>query len=155
MADYKRLKIFIGGFLIVYFVVGFFTRYIPKGEIFPFFSWRLFQSIPNTIVEYGVMISIYNGKPFQPPRLFQDAKGIIPQSDSINAREIIQNLGRAHAKNQIEKRENLRKLFEKNFLKLPARYQLIRMRYNPIQKWKSGESQTQYLQIFTAGEYQL
>ena len=155
MLSYNRLKIFIGGFLIVYFVIGFLTRYIPKGEVFPFFSWKLFDSIPNTSTEYGVLVSIYNGKSFQPPRLFKDAKGIIPQYDSIQARNIIQNMGKAHVKAQIEERERLRRLFEKNFLKLPARYQLIRMRYNPLQRWKNGESQTQYLQIFTAGEYQL
>jgi DNA primase large subunit len=84
-----------------------------------------------------------------PPRLFQEAKEIIHESESIIARRLIQDFGKAYQNMEIREADELRKLFEANFIKSPAKYRLIRMIHNPVERWKTGRYEIINMQEFT------
>jgi predicted DCC family thiol-disulfide oxidoreductase YuxK len=146
----NTFNLFIIGFIFLYFMVGTITGFLGVKEIFPFFSWSLFSRVPNkTTSEYAVIVSTYNGMTVFPPRLFQEAKEIIHESESIIARRLIQDFGKAYQNMEIREADELRKLFEANFIKSPAKYRLIRMIHNPVERWKTGRYEIINMQEFT------
>lgn len=147
--------LFIIGFIFLYFIIGMATGFSGANEIFPFFSWRLFAHIPDNTSEYAIIVEVFNGTTVSPPQLFQEAKGIIKESDSIIAHKLIQNFGKAYERKDIQEAEELRRLFEANYIKGPARYRLIRIIYNPVERWKTGSYEMINIQEFEVGRNKL
>lgn len=151
--------LFIIGFIILYFLIGMVTGFLRGKEIFPFFSWSLFSNIPNKTNEYTIIVDVYNGMIVSPPQLFQEAKEIIRQFDSRNisppasiiAYYLMQDFGKAYERGEIQKAEKLRRLFEANYIKAPARYRLVRLIYNPVERWKTGKYEMINIQEFSVG----
>lgn len=139
MRSYSALKLFLLLCIATYFTIGLLTEIFGKQEIIPIYSWFLFITVPNEKVEYAVLLYEYHGKVFQPPIFFQEAKGIVNQPTSAVALSNIQDFGRAESAGNKEESERVRKLFEQNFLPPPARYELVRLRYDPVQRWRKGE----------------
>lgn len=154
-----KYNIFVIGFISLYFLFGMLTALLGAKEIFPFFSWSLFSFIPNENREYAIIVYEYDGIIVSPPQLFQqlfqEAKGIIRQSDSIIAHNLIQDFGNAYEGNEIRKAEKIRKLFNANFIKTPAQYSLIRIIYNPIERWKTGKYEFIKIREFMVGTHAL
>lgn len=109
-------------------------------EIFPFFGWSLFSKVPNLESRYSVVIDQHDGRPVDPPVSFLQAPGSIVIGNRFIARKLIQRLGRAHDKGETEEVERLRQLLEHNYLQGRVHYELLFERYQPLQKWKTGES---------------
>ena len=149
MEKREYTALFIIGFIFLYFLVGMLTGFLGIKEIFPFFSWNLFGHIPNKTNEYAIIVDVYNGTTVSPPQLFQEAKGVVRQSSSIIAYYLIQDFGKAYERREMQKSERLRELFEANFIKAPAQYRLIRIIYNPLERWKTGRYERINIQEFT------
>lgn len=140
--NYTLLKKLLIIFLVVYFIGGLATKALPAWKdksIIPFYSWFLFDKVPNKDrTTSAVRIIEYRGDIFQPPLLFTEAEGVVTEPRSPKARDVIQNLARSIARSQEEQSRFLREAFEQNFLPSCVRYEVISLEYNPIERWKTG-----------------
>ncbi len=136
-----------GSGLLLYFVVGISTAILHGDEVYPFVSWFLFTTVPQERIDYGLLIYEFDGKTVEPPRLYQEAHGIVPDADSMTAYRVIQQIGKAKADNQTEELRTLVALLEDSFLQAPARYELVRIRYRPLERWRTGIYQMERLGV--------
>lgn len=137
----RKYSLLIIGFICTYFLVGMITGFLGAKEIYPFFSWNLFSYVPNMTSEYAIIVYEYDDITLSPPQLYQQAKGILRQSNSITAYYLIQDFGRAYENKERGEAERLQKLFEANYIEAPAKYRLIRIFFNPLERWKTGKYQ--------------
>lgn len=143
------MRIFVISFLILYFILGKSTDYFRTGEIFPIYSWQLFSFVPQkTITEFAIEIQELQGKKLETPQLFQNMRSIIPGASLFTAYRTIQNLGRAQTRNNSIKTEKLKKQFEDLYLKLPAKYDLIQITFDPLERWENGTYQKTHIKTF-------
>ena len=140
LADHIRLKKFIAMYLLFYFAAGLVARGISGQEIFPFFSWFLFDKVPNIKHKYMVRITNYKNEELKHPKFFSDAGGIVKDPHSVVADSLIGYFATSYIKKQDEvEGDKLRLLFEKNFLETDTDYELVRIKYNPLVRWKTGK----------------
>lgn len=141
MGNYTILKTFVLAFFIVYFVGGLATEILPPWKdksMIPFYSWFLFDKVPNERHIPSLRILEYEGNSVEPPLLFAEAKGVVKEPRSPKARELIGALGRSIWKNQEEESRRLREFLEQSFLPLCVRYEIVMIEYDPIERWKTG-----------------
>ncbi|PZD74015.1 hypothetical protein C1752_01762 [Acaryochloris thomasi RCC1774] len=93
----------------------------------------------------------HNGKGIHPPVTFNKAPDSIAPSRDINAVVVIQKMGKSYLKDDSAGFERFQNLFEKNYLKGEVKYELISETYNPVDKYKSGESKVRHLDYFVSG----
>ena len=128
--------------LIVYFVAGNVSQKVVPGvdEIFPFFGWSLFSSVPNEDSRYTILIEEHDGKILEPPVLFLEAPETMVMGNRYVGRKVIDKMGRAKKRGSGRKVKKYRSLLESNYLRGRMRYELVYERYDPLEKWKTGES---------------
>jgi len=148
MREYRRTRRGIALFLALYFAGGLLTLLRPEEEVFPVYSWFLFALVPGAGEQYGLLLEEVNGQPVEPPRLYQEAAGLVRSPHSVIAHKLIQRFGAA-----VESRDPVqsgaRELLEKNWLPLQARYAVVKLNADPIARWKNGRYEVQPLQTFT------
>lgn len=134
----RRLALIVIG----YCFLGAASQKLVPGvdEIFPFFGWSLFSKVPNLEGRYWIAIDRHDGQPVDPPVSFLTAPDSMVTGNRFIARKLIQRLGRAHDKSRAEEVERLRQLLEHNYLKGRVHYELLFERYQPLEKWKTGQS---------------
>ncbi len=142
--SYRILKNFIFTFLIFYFIAGLSTEILLPGrqkDIPPFFSWFLFNHIPQSQAsQQAVRILEYQGKTFDPPVYFNQAYGVVEDPRSAKARELIRRLAGALLMEQKEESERLRRIFEQVYLPSSVRYDVVVVTYDPREQLLSGKS---------------
>ena len=122
-------------------------------EIFPFFGWSLFSKVPNDESRYWIVIDRHDGRPVEPPVSFLQAPDSIVGGNRWVGRKVIQRLGRAFDKGRTGEVADLRRLLEKSYLKGRVGYELRFESYEPLEKWKTGESrETRSLARFDSGD---
>ncbi|MEJ2086333.1 MAG: hypothetical protein P8Y44_11745 [Acidobacteriota bacterium] len=128
--------------LILYFVAGNVSQKLIPGvdEIFPFFGWSLFSSVPNEDQRFTILIEEHNGQVLEPPVLFLQAPDTIVTGNRYVGRKVIDKMGRAKKRERGRKVKKYRSLLETNYLRGQVRYELVYERYDPLEKWKTGES---------------
>lgn len=128
--------------LIVYFAAGTASQRLIPGvdEIFPFFGWSLFSNVPNVSSRYTILIEEHNGQAIDPPVVFLKAPGTIVTGNRYVGRKVIDKLGRAKKRARKRKVKRYRELLESNYLQGQVRYELVYERYDPLEKWQTGES---------------
>src|SRR3989344_4144271 len=144
MKEYKQLQKFIIVFLAFYFIAGLLTEVVLPGreKDFPmFFSWFLFSDTPDekSSSQYAIRILEFNGKPLNPPVLFNEAYGIVDNPNSPKARALIRKLGSVAMMGTNRESEQLRRLLEQVYLPNSISYELIFITYDPMQRFKNGE----------------
>jgi hypothetical protein len=112
------------------------TRKISYGEQYPFFSWFLFAKIPNPQSTLTMRMLSYGDTTYDPPLPFDKTSFIFRAVGQYSTQylPVIRSFGGA-----IEKGEDTslyRKRLENIFLK-PARYQIVRIQYDPVDYWRS------------------
>jgi hypothetical protein len=138
---YRFLKYFFAIFIAVYFIGGLYTRNTRAGEAYPFYSWFLFDQVPNEKNDFTIRIVSYGGKTYNPPLEFSETREIF-QTINQSATQylyIVQDLGYAIIGQKQEQILTDRERLEKIFLGTPARYEVLQVRYDPVQYWKTGE----------------
>jgi hypothetical protein len=153
MGGYNKLKVLIFAFLVVYFVGGLSTEVFLKGkqkEFIPFFSWFLFDYVPNEkrVNKYSVRISEYANKKINPPILYENAYGIVDTPQSPKARELILRLGKSLERGNKIESQRLRQLLEQIYLPRPVRYEIVIVTYQPLLRFESGEYETKKIAEF-------
>jgi hypothetical protein len=147
----RRLALIV----ILYFFLGGASQKLVPGvdEIFPFTGWSLFSKVPSLETRYSILIRRHEGRRLDPPVSFLQAPGSMVKGNRYIARKLIQRLGQAHDRGKAEEFGELRRLLEQNYLEGKVRYELLFERYQPLEKWKTGESrETRSLGRFDTGE---
>lgn len=153
MLHYRRLQIFVAAVLAFVLTVGLGGTLTPSREIFPFASWFLFSLVPDRRNEYDVLLSVVDNKPMEPGRPFRQADNLVHHPHSIVIHEIIQQFGVAEATHNAKASRTLRRQIEGEFDPAISRYDLVRVTYKPVERWKTGRVQdTVVLRSFATGE---
>ena len=152
MKRYQWLKLGGLGFLVALVLIGYAAIPLPGNEIFPFYSWTMFSLTPTMGDQFVVAIVHIHGDDLATPLDFQQAGGLVTNSQSIVAYRDIQNMGRALLAHDTEALDSIRHLFERNYLPPGTRYQLWRTHYDPLVHWRSRETDRELLQEWTRNE---
>ncbi len=139
-------------FLVAVLVIGYAAIPLPGNEIFPFYSWTMFSLVPAEQNGFAVFILEEGGNVLNPPLEFQQAGSRVGGQNSVVAYRDIQNMGKAYLAGDTQRFEELRQLFEKNYIHVGTRYQLMKMNYDPITRWKTGNRTLEPLQEWTRTE---
>lgn len=156
---YHRLKVLVIGFLIAYFVVGIAARTVTAGDedTYPFFSWFLFSKVPSRIQsDYAIKIIEVDGKPLPQPTLLEKTSGIFNNSRSLAEYfQTARNLGVSLKQKQLGQVNQIRTHLEKNlFSGRLVTYEVLEIRYNPIERYKSGKFiSSERIAVLTPGDY--
>jgi hypothetical protein len=151
MSSHKKgylafVKIFVPLCLTVYFVVGF-SR-IRTTDIVPFSAWALFIFVPNQPSIFTLQLDSLNGSALIPPERFED--GAFTNPHDITAYYLINRFGIAWEKGDTKDIRKLRSLLEKNILPAkPLDWELIKITYDPLQRWKTGNVSRQSVAHFS------
>ena len=86
---------------------------------------------------------------FKTPLLYRDAKGIVPDPESIDLYVNVQRLAKAERNNDDKTVTFIRQLLETKFLAKPCEYELVRVTYNPINYWKEGKKQVALIKTYS------
>ena len=148
MAAYRNCRAWVTLFLAGYFALGLSTLALPRSEVFPCYSWFLFALVPGRESQYAIRLEEVRGQKLAEPVLFQDADNFVDEPHSVTARDLVQQLGAAVEKGQIEEQLRLRRVMERNYLPTPCRYELIVLTYEPLIRWRTG-----HYDVHPLGEY--
>ncbi len=153
MLRYRRLQIFVAAALAFVMVVGLGGTLTPRHEIFPFASWFLFSLVPGRRSEFDLTLHAANEKGSDPGRPYNQADGLVHHPHSIVTHEIIQQLGEAEQNHDATARGALRRQIEADFEPSVTRYDLVRVTYSPVERWRTGRVlATETLRSFGTGE---
>lgn len=151
MSDYSSYKRFILFIIVFYFAAGLATRLLPgsrEKDIIPFYSWFLFDRVPNGQRSYEIRIRKQNGKTISPPVLFENADGIVAEPKSPKARLITKTMGENSERRDEAGLEQLRKQFEQAFLVASASYDLVITTYDPVARFKGEKPDIRVVKEF-------
>ena len=127
-------------FLVLIVVLGYGALSRPPSyEIYPFYSWSMFSWVPSQEDGYALFILQQGEATFNPPIEFQFAGSRVANPNSVVAFRDIQNMGIAYTKGDMKRFEELRSLFERNYLRPNTHYQLVRTNSDPLTRWKTGK----------------
>jgi hypothetical protein len=107
-------------------------------EIYPVFSWTLFSKVPQERIAWGLRIVAYNGQVLDSPLFYEEADGIVSDPRSISAQYAIRRMCRAELAGNAREVKDARRLLEQTYLATGIRYELVRVRYDPLTRWRSG-----------------
>jgi hypothetical protein len=154
MSRYRRLRVFAVVALAAEFVLGLGGTLTPRREIFPFASWFLFSLVPFQSSDYDVLV--YPPEDGGSPLPLNQAGRFVNSSHSIVAFQLIQQLGDAQERGDRDLAGRLRQQIEARFRVPGLRYDLVKVRYAPIPRWKNGAVISRVpIASFAAGQAQL
>ncbi|MDP2735831.1 MAG: hypothetical protein Q8P12_06515 [bacterium] len=134
-------KLLLVSFLLFYFVAGIYTARLPGGEWYPFFSWFLFPTTPlPQQTDHSIRFLAVAGKELDPPLLLHENHGLLSLEahSSTEYLGIVRMLGESMERRDQKGVEHYREQLEKNFLYRPVRYELVKITFNPIERFRNG-----------------
>lgn len=109
----------------------------PTYEVFPFFCWFLFPIAPNVEERYALRVAELGGARVVPPTWLEELD-VLDDPWAMDAHWTIQALGRAVEAGRSDDVRTLRRRLEAHFLPTPARYELVRIRFEVLERWREG-----------------
>lgn len=149
--SYGLLKKSIILFMISYTFASFYITYEDR-EIFPFFSWNMFNKVPPDIAEaYDVLIHKADTETFTPPKSINEVKNIYRPNAGGAAlyRSIIGKFGLSLKDNNVKEASRRRAMLESKFLLHPVEYEVVHIRFNTIERFKTGRT----LKLVSLGKF--
>jgi hypothetical protein len=143
----RRVMLWIPVWLTVYFVIG--TSRMRSPDIVPFSAWALFVFVPNQPSTYTIVFTAIDGKPLDPPVSLES--GAFADPHDINGYYLINHLGMALHKGDSADARYFRVRVESNVLpqNRPVEWELINLRYDPLERWISGKTERRTVARFT------
>ncbi|MBI5613361.1 hypothetical protein HY947_00380 [Candidatus Gottesmanbacteria bacterium] len=135
---YQMTRTFLLFLLIVYAILGFLSRFSRGHELYPFFSWKLFDTVPNVRNEFLIKITSLGEKIISPPVYYLDRKEFIsPFSSSASlVQRKINALVRAYRNKNAQDFEQGKRAIENSFT-LPISYDVVETRFIPLEFLKN------------------
>ncbi len=150
MKRYRILQRGLFWLLALYFAAGLsMKQVVGRGEIYPVFSWALFAKVPNERTVFALRIFAYDGAPLESDFFYEEAEGIVPEPHSIAAQHAIRRLGAAATRGTKEEEAEARRLLERLYLKTDMRYEIVRVRYEPRNRWRTGEREIELIRSYS------
>lgn len=125
-------------FLLTQLVVGYGGWFTAQHEIFPFTSWLLFVLVPDQVTDYDILIHGPGSQPPDPPLPFSQSGTLVRAPHSITSYQLVQQLGMAVRKGDASRVASLRSRLEEQFTVSHLPYDLVRVTYRPLARWKTG-----------------
>lgn len=131
--SYGRIKFGIFLSLIIYLIGGYVFTTSTK-EMYPFFSWNMFNRVPNEISqETNLIVHSAGDKVYSPPLFLKDTPEIYNSSKDITMYLImVRKLGESIYQNQADDTNNLRAELESNFTKHPVIYEIVKIKFKTL-----------------------
>jgi hypothetical protein len=153
LTAYRRTRWLVAAIWVVYPLIGVATqwapaRWFPHRELYPFYSWSLFALVPNMEHRYTARIYEANGEIMEPPTLFEEARRNVRQPHSAAVLQLFTRLARAHEAGQEAEVERLLRLVD-DHIPRPARFELVRLTYQPVERWRNGTQEETPIRMFT------
>ena len=142
------VRIFVPVCLGLYFLIGY--ARIRTTEWVPFSAWALFVFVPNQPSTYAVRLLALQGKQFEPPLDLEKAEGVVANPHDITAYFLINKLGAAWEREDLNAAKGFRKLLEANSLPKGMEWELKKTTYDPLLRWHTGIRAEKGLARFTA-----
>jgi len=120
-------------------------------EIFPLYSWSLFQRIPNTISDYAIRVLRVGSEEMQPPPYFEDSRYWFDKNSSSLGYFNIQKLGTAISRGDSDRAARIRRFLERRYFGGVGRvrYEVVRRSFDPVKRWRYGRfKSTQRVAVF-------
>ncbi len=153
MRSYRRLQFAAVAALAFMFIVGLGGTLLPSHEVFPFASWFLFSLVPGRGNEFDLVLHTAGDDPSTPGRSFRTADSLVRHPHSVVFHELIQQLGTAEERRDADASRALRRQIEADFEGRITGYDLVRVKYSPVERWRTGRvRETTTLRAFTNGE---
>ena len=153
MLRYRSLQLAAAAALAFMFVVGLGGTLLPSHEVFPFASWFLFSLVPGRGSEFDLVLHSAGDDPAAPGRSFRTADYLVRHPHSVVFHALIQQLGAAEERHDADASRGLRRQIEADFEPRIVRYDLVRVRYSPVERWRTGHvRETTTLRSFATGE---
>lgn len=149
MSRKETLKALVLGSLALYLVLGILLARGRGEEAYPFFSWFLFERIPNPEREYTIDIHMVGDKKYEPALPFWQAGTYFSGSHSspIEYFNTIQRLGLAIEQKDEARIARERALLEAPFGGKPLSYDVSSAVRNPLDFYKTQKYRDQKLMI--------
>ena len=122
-------------------------------------SWNLYSGVPARIQsDFSVLVHSIGGQEIMPAPYLDDTPGLVfGRLIDYNHSLVhdVMRLGQAIDAGQKDAVRKEREKLEANFLKDQIVYELVHIRFNPIDRWKTGQLiSTESLATFTSGLYE-
>jgi hypothetical protein len=118
-----------------------FGRSFGIEEVYPFAPWALFCFVPNEEVDYAIHIHSVNGEQLDPPQPYDEYLKLNPTQE-LAAYAMVQRMAQFALDDTDAQLQSQIQQFEDSFLHPhieTAKYQLIRRKYDVLERWKSGQ----------------
>ena len=155
MRSYRRIWFYIVGGLFLYLVGGILTFDLAKkksNEVFPLFSWFLFADVPQkNHVRYTLRILRADDRDLVPALFFSEATAFA-NPKSVSANKLIDEIGRSIVRQEEGEVQRLRQTLEENQIHRIQRYELLKLTYDPVERYQTGKMQVVSIRIFEKGK---
>ena len=141
----------------LYFFAGIFLgRTGPKGAYYPFIdTWALFAVVPVNTSHYTLKIHSLDGQNFDPPRPLETMPEYSNRRNWYNIKRLVINMGKAKEAGDEALSEQYRQTLEANYMwNSCVSYTLVKHRYQPLERWETGEYQETELGDYQKAYYQ-
>ncbi|MGH7452132.1 MAG: hypothetical protein ACRENG_12355 [bacterium] len=137
MTSYKRLKRFITSFALLHLLFSAVAWHRGFRDIYPFFCWDLFSSVPNNVVDYGLRLTHIGDQALAEAVYFKPGRDL---QYSVTFYDNIQKLGKALEAGQSDQMAAARIKVEKLYLSFPKplRYEIVNRQFSPLTCWRTG-----------------
>jgi hypothetical protein len=89
-----------------------------------------------------------NGRIIDPPVLFEEAVGVVDEPRSPKARSIIKIMNESVRSGNDDQFQTLKKQFEQAFFVPPAAYDLVAVKYDPVERFKNKTLEIRVIKQF-------
>jgi hypothetical protein len=137
---YRWMKMGLVAWLVLYAVVGVAAERLPAQEVYPFFSWRLFDEIPNQLTYYTIRITMYDGRKLPEPVWFADAGDMLRENNIYSAgyHHLANRIGLVFEGGDLTEVASLREDLEAAFSR-PISYDLVYITIDPLAFMRTRE----------------
>jgi hypothetical protein len=141
-ATFRTLQKGLAVFLCFYFVAGLSTFFFlgeSDKNVPPLFHWFLFSWTPNEAgqVQYSVRVTSVDGTKLEKPLFYAELDGVIDLRTG-RARDLMNRLARALEAGDSQRASEIREAFEKAYLKRAVEYEVVRITYKPLERFRTG-----------------
>lgn len=120
-----RLRLFIPGFLLFYFLFGF-SRWITyQVEIYPFGAWGMFHRIDKVWNDFDLAVHRLGERSFDPPALASDPDNAAGIDRTGELRLVLNGFVRHTEAGRTEQAERYRDFLEREILGPDAEYEVL------------------------------